>query len=291
VKDAAGALTWTGRADIQNQITLNTTWARTRGLTVPAGELVTGEHSGLFVLPQQPVDNPQLASALSLSGVRYVAADASRDPQQRAIGSAVTVPRHPMNLFFNVATVEEEIDEYNWLYSAAGPEGSGVCEQNPETMTCIDPLTVDQFASYLVPLEATIALRHATSNDPRPTFVHQSNLTEDRLLYPVLERVLATYRSVYADSTPLESPTMTQAGDALRRQAAWKNAQTRVEAYTLDGVLRVRSTSGAIEVPVTAPTGAVNATWGTAYGTAYAGERSAWNRLTTATALTLRLAT
>jgi 23S rRNA (guanosine2251-2'-O)-methyltransferase len=27
--------------------------------------------------------------------------------------------RHPMNVFYNVATAAEEVDEYNWIYAAA----------------------------------------------------------------------------------------------------------------------------------------------------------------------------
>ena len=63
-----------------------------------------------------------------------------------------------------------------------------------------EPLDLETgFGSYIVPLEAEIALRHVLGNDARPHFVHQSNLAEDRILYPVLDRLIADYEAMYAD--------------------------------------------------------------------------------------------
>ena len=143
-------------------------------------------------------------------------------------GSALTVPRYPMNVYYNVGTAEEITDEYNWIYTSKADGGSGVCENNP-TSTCLDdPLdTATGFESYILPQEARTALGHAVGNDPRPHYVHQSNLAEDRLLYPVLDKVLADYRALYADNAPLENPRQSAVGTELKRRARLAGGRRR----------------------------------------------------------------
>ena len=81
-------------AELKNQIQANIDFAHRKGLAIDATELVTGEHSGL--------NNPNLAQALNETGIRWVAADNSRQPTPYGIGNALTVPRHPTNVFYNV---------------------------------------------------------------------------------------------------------------------------------------------------------------------------------------------
>ncbi len=138
--NTTGVVQYMTKAEIVAQINQNKTWANQKGLPIEAGELVTGEHSGMRILPQQPADNPNLAPALTQTGVTSLGSDNSRDPLQRKIGSALTVPRHPINVFFNVAKVAEEVDEYNWIYTSRANGGSGICEDNPATTTCVAPL-------------------------------------------------------------------------------------------------------------------------------------------------------
>ncbi|MGW2564292.1 hypothetical protein ACWCXB_34840 [Streptomyces sp. NPDC001514] len=279
-KDAAGNTLWMSRAEISAQIRDNHNWAANKGISVDRTELVTGEHSGLRTLPQQPVDNPNLAPALADNGVKWVASDNSREPQQRAVGSALTVPRHPMNVYYNVGTAAEMADEYNWIYASQADGGSGICETNPAS-TCLDePLdTSTGYAQYIVPQEARIALGHVVANDPRPHYVHQSNLAEDRILYPVLDRVLGDYRSLFADSAPLVNPRQRDTGTELNRRAAWQKAldDGKVTAYRIGTTVTVQAPSG-VAVPVTAPEGTrKQLLLGTAvFGTPYAGQRSAW---------------
>ncbi|TFE38504.1 hypothetical protein E3E14_28235 [Streptomyces sp. ICN441] len=281
-KDAAGAIRWTSRAEISSQIRDNHHWAVDEGLPVDRAELVTGEHSGLKTLPQQPVDNPNLAPALADNGVKWIASDNSREPQQRPVGGAATVPRHPMNVYYNVGTAAEMADEYNWIYTSRADGGSGVCETDPAS-TCLDePLDVATgYATYIVPQEARIALGHIVANDPRPHYVHQSNLAEDRILYPVLDRVLADYRAAFADNTPLVNPRHRDAGTELSRRAAWQAAldADRVTAYRIGSTVTVQAPGGVV-VPVTAPEGTrKQLLLGTAaFGTAYAGQRSDWTQ-------------
>ncbi|MFC0627201.1 hypothetical protein [Kribbella deserti] len=276
--NSLGAIQYMPRATIATEIRKNTDWATSAGVTLDRTELVTGEHSGLKTLPQMAVDNPNLAGALNDRGVRYIASDASREKQPRSIGNAVTVPRYPMNIFYNVATEAEEMDEYNWIYTSRADGGSGICEDNPATTTCIKPQSLTTgFRDYIVPLEVRIALRHVLGNDPRPHYAHQSNLAEDRILYPVLDGVLERFGQAYAANTPLLHPTMKQSSAVLQQAIAWKANQSKVTAYVTGTTLTVQSSSS-VAVPVTVPEGTrlvgLLGSTGAVFGTAYAGERS-----------------
>ncbi|MFD5226950.1 hypothetical protein ACFWJ5_00100 [Streptomyces qaidamensis] len=293
-KNADGSTKYMSRAEIAAQIRDNHNWAVNKGLPVDRTELVTGEHSGLKTLPQQPDDNPNLAGALADTGVKWIASDNSREPEQRPVGNALTVPRHPMNVYYNVGTAAEMADEYNWVYTSRGDGGSGVCENNP-TSTCLDePLDpATGYAEHIVPQEARTALGHALAGDPRPHYAHQSNLAEDRLLYPVMEKVLADYRALFADNTPLENPRHSAIGTEVQRRAAWQTALTdnRVTAYRIGNTVTVTAPSGT-QIPVTAPEGTKKQlVLGTsAFGTPYAGARSAWTTpAALQSALTLKL--
>lgn len=279
-KNADGSTRYMSRADISAQIRDNHNWGVTKGLQLDRTELVTGEHSGLKTLPQQPDDNPNLARALADNGVKWIASDNSREPAQRPVGTALTVPRYPMNVYYNVGTEEEMADEYNWIYTSTADGGSGICENNPASTCLDDPLdTATGYDEYIVPLEARTALGHAISNDPRPHYAHQSNLAEDRTLYPVLDKVLADYRALFADNTPVENLAQSAIGTELQRRAAWQSALAKgsVTAYRIGNTVTVNAPSGT-QIPVTAPQGTVKQLLigTTAFGTPYAGERSAW---------------
>src|SRR5664279_5564305 len=106
-----GTSRWMSQAEIASQIGDNIAWATAHGLpNFDSTQLVTGEHSGLTTLPQQPTDNPFLAGALGAQGVLYTASDASREATSRVIGSTTTVPRHPMNIFYNADTYKSRFD-------------------------------------------------------------------------------------------------------------------------------------------------------------------------------------
>lgn len=279
-KDTAGNTQWVSRADISAQIRDNHDWAVRKGIPLDRSELVTGEHSGLKTLPQQPVDNPNLAPALADNGVKWLASDNSREQQQRPVGSALTVPRHPMNLYYNVGTAAEMADEYNWIYTSAADGGSGVCESNPAATCLPEPLDeATGFASHIVPQEARIAMGHIVSGDPKPHYAHQSNLAEERLAYQVFDKVLADYRALFADNTPFVSPRQRDIGTELNRRAAWTKALAdgKVTAYRIGNTVTVQAPKG-VSAPVTAPEGTRKQLLlgTTVFGTAYAGARSAW---------------
>ncbi len=274
---------WVGRAELSAQIRDNHDWAVRKGIAVDRSELVTGEHSGLKTLPQQPVDNPNLAGALADNGVKWTGSDNSREPQQRTVGTATgaakTVPRHPVNVYYNVGTAAEMADEYNWVYTSRADGGSGICESNPASTCLPAPLPVATgYADHIVPQEARTALSHVLGNDPRPHYVHQSNLAEERLLYPVLDRVLADYRGLFAPSAPLVNPAQRDVGTELTRRAAWDQALAAGRSPPTGSAppspSRPLRRHRARDRPRGHPQEAALGT--AAFGTAYAGTRSAW---------------
>jgi hypothetical protein len=197
-------------------------------------------------------------------------------PDQITVGSAVTVPRYPMNVYFNVAKRAEQVDEYNWIYTSRANGGSGICEDNPLTVTCITPLSTSTgYQNYIVPLETRFVLSRMLGNDPRPHYVHQANITEDRILYTMLDSILNRYRSLVAANAPVVNPRLSAAGTELRRQAAWraKVAAGEVSGYVQDKKVHIDAPAS-VAMPLTAVNGTLRGT--AAFGEAYAGLRSAW---------------
>ena len=275
--NADGSTQWVSRTEISDEIATNRVWGQTAGLPLDNDELVTGEHSGTKVLPQQPEDNPNLALALDDNDITWLGSDNSRDPAQRQVGPATTVPRHPMNIFYNAGRAADQVDEYNWIYTSRAQGGSGICEDNPATTTCLSaPLdTATGYTDHIVPLEKRIALGHVLSNDPKPHFIHQSNLAEDRIAYPVLDGVLDGYDALFADNTPVVNLRMKDIGVELQRRATWQAAlkDGQVTAYRIGDAVTVEAPDG-IAVTATAPTGTTLG--GAAFGSAYAGGTSGW---------------
>lgn len=281
---ATGQVQWVSQADIATEIQQNIAFAQQHHLPIRPKEVVTGEHSGMRILPQQPDDNPNLAPALAQTGVTWLASDASRDPGQRPVGAALTVPRHPVNVFYNAGHASEEVSEYNWIYSSAADGGSGLCESRPDILTCITPLDpATGYAGYIIPVDTRIAMSQLLANDPDPHYLHQSNLTEDRIAYPMIDSILTAYQQVMATNTPLVNPTETDAGTVLRQQAAWQAAQGSVSGYVQDGQVHVSAPAG-VAYPLTVPAGTrypgllPPILVGPLFGDAYAGERSAWTQ-------------
>jgi hypothetical protein len=82
-----------------------------------------------------------------------------------------------MNVFYNVATWVDQLDEYDWLYLAqdGAPAGRGNCT-NSTTRTCFGaPVTQAQF----IDRQASAVVRHMIGNDPRPHYAHQTNIMSD----------------------------------------------------------------------------------------------------------------
>jgi hypothetical protein len=241
---------------LTSEISQNIQWGTANGLPMDPTELVTGEHSGLH--------NPSMPSALSSTGVRWIAADNSREPTPYAIGPATTVPRYPSNVYYNVATRAEQLDEYNYVYLP--PSLGGKCV-NSSTNTCrTAPATWTEYVNS----EAEIMFRHLMGNDARPHFAHQSNLVsevagEPGVLYDVVDAMLTRYRTSFKPE--LVQLKQKAIGEQIDRQAKWQQDLDagRVTAYLQDGQVHV-TTTATMEVPIT----------GTPEGALYGGERSGW---------------
>ena len=287
--DGSGTTQWVDAGTINGEITNNITWARQNGIPIEPDELAPGEYSGLRILPQQPVDNPNLVQAIASNGIRWVPLDASREPAMRPIGSALGVPRHPIDVFYNVSTKASEVSEYNWIYDSAADGGSGLC--TAAGTSCLGPLSLKTgWDSFIAPRQITTMLTSAVQNDPRPFMFHQSNLTSDRLLYPVVSGVLSSYRAVFAGNAPIVNQRLSAAGAAMHSQDQWAQASAAgtVSGYVQGSTVTISGPSGT-SVPVTAPNGTkVGTAKGAAFGSAYGGELSAYTTLGSG-ALTLAL--
>jgi hypothetical protein len=279
VTDASGNTEYVDVNTIQGQIENNVQWAQQNGIPMSATEFAPGEYSGLRLEPQQPADNPNLVNAVSQDGIAWVAMDASREPAMRPIGSALGLPRHPIDVFYNVATKADETSEYNWIYDSTADGGSGVCQGSGH---CLAPLSLTTgWSAFILPMQVRTMLGAVLANDPRPFYMHQSNLTGDRLGYPLMNSVLSDYRSVYAGNTPIVNQRLSADGAALNAQAIW--AQTlgagTVSGYIQGNTVTITGPSGT-SVPVTVPNGArIGSARGATFGTAYAGEHSDYTTL------------
>ena len=234
------------REQIVQEIDRNRRWAENHDLPGFRGdELVTGAHTGL--------ENPDMPAALRETGIRWVASDASLEPEQRRLGDALTVPRYPTDIYYDTSTRAEQLDEYDHAYLVA-------CD--PTLTTCrTEPATWGEF----VEIQAELMFRHIIDGDPRVHYAHQSNMTDDRILYDALEAMLDRYHSLI--DAPIVQPTLSESGTELLRQARWADALASgaVEAWREHDELHITATVD-VDVPMT----------GVADGDDYAGERIGW---------------
>jgi hypothetical protein len=246
------------RATIEAEVERNRRWAGQVGIDLEPGAVVTGEHTGLANLAAVPAsaENPELASALAAQGIRYLACDASRSYPARGadpdgprlapgvpfvVGSALAIPRYPTLLAYAAATRDQTLDHLRHLGLTDSPSWPDV-----------------------LATEAARIFTTVMSNDPRPHYFHQSNLaaadatqapSDGRLLYALLDAVLARYRRYVKPEEPLLQPTLGQTGELLRRRMAWKAAlqDGAVAGYVEGPRMRiVNGTDHAIDVPVSA---------------------------------------
>lgn len=98
--------------------------------------------------------------------------------------------------------------------------------------------------------------------------------------------MLDTYDTLFAQNTPMVNLRMKDIGNELKQRASWRAAvgDGQVTAYRIGDTVTVESPGG-VAVPATMPDGTTRA--GSAFGEAYAGERSGWTPAAEPLTLTL----
>ena len=194
-------------------------------------------------------------------------------------GGAQAEARYPTNIYYNVSTEAQEVDEYNHLYLP--PSLGGAC-QNSSTTTCLTaPAT---FADIIASVEQGM-LQHIMGNDPRPDYFHQSNMmgtppagapttgtpantspsVGDGLYYSTMNQLLAQYNTYF--NVPIQQPTSVAITTLLADQSAWA-ANTSVSGYIQGNQVTITNPgTGAVELPLSGIT---------TVGTTYGGTQSGW---------------
>jgi len=249
-----------------------------------------------------PATNEFGIGVANYTGTEYPADAAFPD------GTFEGVPRHPENIFYNNSTETQAVDEYNTLYVASGDGGN--CT-NSSTTTCLTtPATFQDIVNSVV----TSMFTDMVNNDPRPTYVHQTNImgtapatipatppststaVGDGLLYSVLNPLLAEYHTYYNATVPYQQPDMGQIGQILNEQSAWATAQppgtassanTVTAAQTGGNIVFTNTGATTLTVPITVPLGYTVAGTGLPFGTQYGGALSGWQTLTAGQSITI----
>ncbi|MGO9882270.1 MAG: hypothetical protein ACLPV4_04555, partial [Solirubrobacteraceae bacterium] len=182
----------------------------------------------------KPYPNPpatQFGYGVSYSGAEYGVNSTFLD------GTAQVVPRHPVNIYYNAATDQQELDEYQTLY----PAGSFACPTTCNFRDVVVQVVSGLFGTMM-------------NNDPRPSYVHQTNIigtppsgseespdllppasyvppatctagapctAGDGTLYQALDPLLAQYNEYFNSSAPIEQITEQAIANLLAEQQAW----------------------------------------------------------------------
>jgi hypothetical protein len=253
--------------------------------------------------------NPYFIPALEAVGITAVGDDASKgypDPPETQFGigasytgseyqpgetflegTAQVVPRHPINIYYNASTEAQEVDEYNTLYEP--PSMGGECVPSSTTTCETHPANFAEIVNSVV----AGMFQNMMNNDPRPSYVHQTNLmgqppvgpattgtppntsdtTGDGLLYSVLNPLLAEYGQYFTSTAPFEQLTLGAIANLLAEQSAWKAAlgSGQVSGY-IEGNKITTQNSGSVvvNVPLTGVPGV---------GSVYGGIQSGWTSI------------
>ena len=240
--------------------------------------------------------NPVLIPAFEGAGIKFFGSDASKPYPDATISGSTTpaypagssfidgparaIPRYPTNIYYNVSTEAQEVDEFNTLYTPV--EKGGKCVASP-TNTCEEKPA--DFAEIVNDVDTNM-FQHMMGNDPRPHYFHQPNLmgtpppgpptTEappntppskgDGLFYSVMNPMLEEYAKYF--NVPIEQLTMEQIGQLLAEQQAWSQASaSQVSGYIEGNQVTVQNSGSAVNAPLTGVSGV---------GSSYGGTQSGW---------------
>jgi Invasin, domain 3 len=221
---------------------------------------------------------PSPATATFPNGAAPTSQYANGATFTQPISGAQAEARYPTNIYYNVSTEAQEVDEYNHLYLAAAQGGACV---DSATTTCIT--TPATFADIIKSIDQGM-LQHIMGNDPRPDYFHQTNMmgspppgaptagtppatspsVGDGLYYSTMNQLLASYASYY--NVPVQQLTSSQIAQLLAQQAAWA-ANTNVTGYIQGNQVTITNGGTSTQIPLTGI-----ATVGSTYG----GTQSGW---------------
>jgi hypothetical protein len=265
--------------------------------TGAAGTASSGPPASNEAVESAYPQSPNFIPAFTGAGIQYFGSDASKPYPDPTIpgsttaayaagetfldGSARAVPRYPTNIYYNVSTEAQELDEYNNLYTPVA-EG-GKCVASP-TNTC--ETKPANFAEIVASIDTNM-FQHVMGNDPRPHYFHQPNLmgspppgppttgtppatlpsVGDGLFYSVMNPLLEQYSQYF--NVPIEQLTVAQIGQLLAQQQAWSKANASQVSGYIEGNKVTIQNSGteAVNTPLTGVTGV---------GAAYGGIQSGW---------------
>ena len=235
--------------------------------------------------------NPVLDAAFAAAGIKYFGSDASKPYPSPPDGpfttgaytgstfpngasfsdaGAMAIPRYPTNIYYNVSTNAEEVDEYQTLYD------SPTCVPVANVTTCNPAGTQFPITTIIASVDQGM-FQHMMGNDPRPHYFHQTNLMSqptgtvngvgNGLFYETMNPLLAEYHRYFAANAPIEQFTMAQIGTLLSEQSGWAAANTsQIRGSITGNVVKVNNTGSATWIPLT----------GTTVGSPYAGSQSGW---------------
>ena len=187
--------------------------------------------------------NPNFLAGVTAAGITDDASDASKAyPSTPTVlsspplpagatffdGGVQAVPRYPSNVYYNASRQAQQLDEYNWIY--VSPPAGG-CVPIAGVTTC--RTTPATWAEY-VASENRVMFRHVVDNDPRPHYIHQSNLADYNPALPETEPGAGRHRvpGVRRPACPLrgELRSIQRAAGAThprRRSARRSRSRTR----------------------------------------------------------------
>jgi hypothetical protein len=261
------------------------------------GTTSVGPPAGNEAIESAYAQNPNLVPAFTGAGIQYFGSDASKPYPDPTIsgsttpafvagetfldGTARSIPRYPTNIYYNVSTEAQEVDEFNQLYL---PETLGGKCVNTSTNTCEEKAA--NFAEVVNSIDTNM-FQHVMGNDPRPHYFHQPNLmgspppgepttgtppatlpsVGDGLFYSVINPLLAEYNGYF--NVPIEQLTVAQIGQLLAEQQAWSKANaSKVSGYIEGNQVTVQNSgTEAVNTPLTGVT---------SVGSVYGGIQSGW---------------
>jgi hypothetical protein len=230
-------------ATTTSELQQNNTAAAQLGLSIySARNLVQPDVSGL--------KNALGLKAAYDTGVRFVISDTSHPDQTTSVANTGIVnalvpgifelPRHPVNLYYNVSTPAEWVSEYNTLYHTYWGRDLTYAE--------ILDKTSDQLVSYML------------GGDIDPWMFHQPNMRAydgtHSLLGDLSDMTFAKYANTFA--TPVLFPTQDQLGTYMQGRMAYLAA--KVKATIVSGNSITLSADQNCVAPVCGPYTA-NAQW------------------------------